>query len=136
MPRQSETGNVTKICGCAKWKEYAHPWYVDYREGKEIDPQTGKVRERGLRKRLGPLVGRYTRFALCASCSPCDSVRLRCRGANARPRGIPTSAQDLAFARVRREGLCVGREPAALRNASGPFALEALGAQRGQWSRS
>jgi len=57
MPRQSETGNVKKICGCAGWKTCAHPWYVDYREGKEIGPD-GKVRERGLRKRLAPLVGR------------------------------------------------------------------------------
>jgi integrase len=57
MPRQSETGNVKKICGCVAWKTCAHPWYVDYREGKEIGPD-GKVRERGLRKRLEPLVGR------------------------------------------------------------------------------
>lgn len=58
MARQSETGNVKKICGCSKWKECAHPWYVTYREGKELDAKTGKVRERGLRKRLSTLVGR------------------------------------------------------------------------------
>ena len=57
MPRQSETGNVKKICGCVKWKECAHPWYVDYREGKEVGPN-GQVRERGLRSKLAPLVGR------------------------------------------------------------------------------
>lgn len=57
MPRQSRTDNVKKICGCAKWKECAHPWYVDYREGKETDA-TGKSRERGLRRKLALLVGR------------------------------------------------------------------------------
>src|SRR5262245_30044698 len=56
MPRHSKTGNVKKICGCVKWKECAHPWYVNYRDGTEcVD---GKIRERGLRKRLAPLVGR------------------------------------------------------------------------------
>lgn len=58
MARKSRTDNVRKICGCAKWKECAHPWYVNYREGKELDPAAGKVRERGLRAKLEPLVGR------------------------------------------------------------------------------
>jgi hypothetical protein len=57
MARQSDTGHVRKICGCAKWKECTHSWYVSYREGKEIGP-TGKVRERGLRCKLSMLVGR------------------------------------------------------------------------------
>jgi integrase len=57
MARKSDTDNVRKICGCAKWKECAHPWFIFYREGKEIGP-TGKVRERGLRQKLAPLVGR------------------------------------------------------------------------------
>lgn len=57
MPRRSATHNVRKICGCAKWKECAHPWYVHYREGKELAP-TGKIRERGLRRKLADLVGR------------------------------------------------------------------------------
>src|SRR5262245_50461756 len=61
MARRSDTVNVKKICSCAKWKECAHPWYVNYREGKELDPKTGKMRERGLRKRLAPLVGREPR---------------------------------------------------------------------------
>lgn len=56
MARQSETGNVKKICGCAKWKECAHPWYVWYREGKEL--HDGKVRARRLRCKLAVLVGR------------------------------------------------------------------------------
>lgn len=56
MARSSQHGNVKKICGCAKWKECTHPWYVTYREGKEA--VNGKVRERGLRKRLSTLVGR------------------------------------------------------------------------------
>ena len=41
MPRKSRTDNVKKICGCVKWKECAHPWYVDYREGKEIGRRQG-----------------------------------------------------------------------------------------------
>jgi hypothetical protein len=57
MARQSQTGNVRKICGCAKWKACAHPWYVWYREGKELGPD-GQVRERALRCKLAPLVGR------------------------------------------------------------------------------
>jgi integrase len=56
MARPSKTDHVRKICRCAKWKECGHPWYVTYREGKEI--VAGKVRERGLRKRLSLLVGR------------------------------------------------------------------------------
>jgi integrase len=56
MARHSDTGNVKKICGCVKWKECAHPWYVDFQEGKEV--VDGKMRHRALRKKLGPLVGR------------------------------------------------------------------------------
>jgi integrase len=54
MPRQSKTEHVKKICGCVKWKECAHPWFVDYREGNKY----GKKAERVLRKKLAPLVGR------------------------------------------------------------------------------
>lgn len=34
MPRRSATGNVRKICGCAKWKMCAHPWYLDFQKKK------------------------------------------------------------------------------------------------------
>ena len=34
MPRKSQTENVRKICGCAKWKQCAHPWYLDYQRDK------------------------------------------------------------------------------------------------------
>lgn len=54
MARTSKTDHVKKICGCAKWKECAHPWYVDYREGSK----TGQRPERVFRKKLAPLVGR------------------------------------------------------------------------------
>lgn len=57
MPRQSRTGNVRKLCDCAKWRECSHPWFVHYREGKELGP-AGKMRERGLRRKLADLVGR------------------------------------------------------------------------------
>jgi integrase len=56
MPRKSPTDNARKICECAQWKTCAHPWYVDFREGKEV--VDGKVRIRGLRRKLEPLVGR------------------------------------------------------------------------------
>ena len=51
MARPSRTDHVKKICGCAKWKECTHAWYVDYREG------SGKE-TRALRCKLEPLVGR------------------------------------------------------------------------------
>lgn len=34
MPRKSRTGNVRKICGCAKWMTCKHPWYLDYQRHK------------------------------------------------------------------------------------------------------
>ena len=47
MPRSSQTENVRKICGCAKWKTCAHPWYLDYQRGKvryrdNLDKLTGR----------------------------------------------------------------------------------------------
>lgn len=51
MSRPSKTDHVKKICGCAKWKECQHCWYVFYREG---EGKGGAV----LRKKLAPLVGR------------------------------------------------------------------------------
>src|ERR1700730_4163862 len=57
MPRHSATDNVRKICGCVKWKTCAHPWHVDYRDGKEV--VDGKVRVRGLRCSLDKLIGRH-----------------------------------------------------------------------------
>jgi integrase len=57
MARQSKNGHVKKICGCASWKTCTHPWYIEYFKGREAGPD-GKMRKRGLRARLGPLVGR------------------------------------------------------------------------------
>lgn len=48
MPRKSQTDNVRKICGCAKWKSCTHPWYLDY--------QRDKVR---YRDNLDVLIGRH-----------------------------------------------------------------------------
>src|SRR5262249_44792667 len=45
---------------CAKWKDCAHPWHVDYREGWFVDAD-GKRRRRGLRCKLAPLIGREPR---------------------------------------------------------------------------
>lgn len=55
--RKSQTNHVKKICGCRKWKECEHPWYVSFRFGREIGPR-GKARERGIRCKLSPLTGR------------------------------------------------------------------------------
>lgn len=49
MPRTSKDGNVRKICGCTKWKDCKHAWYVDVRD---------KVRGRYCRN-LDKLVGRH-----------------------------------------------------------------------------
>jgi integrase len=49
MPRRSQTDNVRKICGCAKWKTCAHPWYLDY--------QRDNVR---YRDNLDLLIGKHT----------------------------------------------------------------------------
>jgi integrase len=57
MARQSESGHVRKICGCTKWKECSHPWYVSYREGKR-ETKNGTVREDGIRGKLSKYVGR------------------------------------------------------------------------------
>jgi integrase len=48
MPRKSDTDNVRKLCHCAKWKQCAHPWYVDF--------QTGRRR---YRPNLDKLIGRH-----------------------------------------------------------------------------
>ena len=48
MPRKSQTDNVRKLCGCAKWKTCAHPWYLDY--------QRDRVR---YRDNLDKLIGRH-----------------------------------------------------------------------------
>ena len=48
MARRSRTDNVRKICGCAKWKTCAHPWYLDY--------QRDSVR---YRDNLDKLIGRH-----------------------------------------------------------------------------
>ena len=37
MPRHSDTGNVKKLCGCARGKRWScsHPWYVDFKAPKD-----------------------------------------------------------------------------------------------------
>jgi integrase len=47
LPRSSKTENVRKLCGCAKWKTCAHPWYLDYqRKGKRFRQNLDKLIER------------------------------------------------------------------------------------------
>ena len=48
MPFQSDTGNVYKQCGCRRWKECGHSWYVAYQKGK-----------RRFRPCLDTLIGRH-----------------------------------------------------------------------------
>lgn len=37
MPKQSDTGNVKKLCACgrSKWSTCSHPWYVDFKAAKD-----------------------------------------------------------------------------------------------------
>lgn len=48
MPRASRTDHVKKICGCRKWKDCRHAWYLDY--------QRDGVR---YRDNLDKLIGRH-----------------------------------------------------------------------------
>jgi integrase len=87
MPRQSETGNVRKICGCVKWKVCAHPWYLDY--------QRNKVR---LRENLDNLIGRHPRDFNDAKDEARRAIVAKANGLN--PKGLvpdddPTLAQLL-----------------------------------------
>ena len=54
MPRASHTGNVRKICGCAKWKDCSHPFYVWYRAPKGTGkPHAGEALRRPIEKLVG-----------------------------------------------------------------------------------
>lgn len=57
MPRQSETGNVKKLCACGrpKWAACAHPWYVDYKAPKT---HRRRANER-YRRNLDQLIGQH-----------------------------------------------------------------------------
>jgi integrase len=48
MARASKTEHVKKICGCAKWRDCAHPWYLDVQKDK-----------RRHRRNLDVLIGRH-----------------------------------------------------------------------------
>lgn len=48
MPRTSKDGNVGKICGCVRWKECAHPWYVHH-----------QAKGRRFRRNLDNLIGKH-----------------------------------------------------------------------------
>lgn len=48
MPKKSKTDNLRKICGCAKWKTCAHPWYLDF-----------QVRGERCQRSLDKIVGRH-----------------------------------------------------------------------------
>ena len=55
MPRRSQTDNVRKVCGCAKWKSCTHPWYVDYKAAKD---HPTRPNER-YRKNLDAIAGKH-----------------------------------------------------------------------------
>src|SRR5262245_15674367 len=47
MPRTTKTGNLRKLCDCARQKDCAHPWYVDFqtrgrRYRANLDKLSGK----------------------------------------------------------------------------------------------
>jgi integrase len=88
MPRQSETGNAKKICGCVAWKTCAHPWYVDYREGKEIGPD-GKARARATQAAQAARRSRASGFCRCEGRG---AARDRCVAR--RPRRAWIAAED------------------------------------------
>jgi len=55
MPKQSDTGNVKKLCACGrpKWAACAHAWYVDYKA-----PKTHRRRpNERYRKNLDQMIG-------------------------------------------------------------------------------
>lgn len=52
--RRSTTGHLRKLCGCSKWKECTHQWYVDYKAPKD---HPNRPDER-LRRNLEALTGR------------------------------------------------------------------------------
>src|SRR4051794_23231151 len=88
MPRQSKTGHVRKICGCAKWKTCAHPWYLDY--------QRENVR---YRDNLDKLTGRHAEDFARAQDEARRAIVAKLEGRD--PRGLlpsddPTIAQLLA----------------------------------------
>jgi len=55
VSKQSETGNVKKLCACGrpKWAACAHPWYVDYKAAK-THPRRANQR---YRKNLDQMIG-------------------------------------------------------------------------------
>ena len=62
MPRQSRTGNVRKVCGCSKWKECGHPWYVEFKAPKRHPRRgvsTAHPTGQRFRQNLRPLIERH-----------------------------------------------------------------------------
>jgi integrase len=88
MARASTTEHVKKICGCAKWKECAHPWYLDFQE-KNIR----------YRDNLDKLAGRHAADFTEAKTEARRAIVAKQQGRD--PRGLvpaddPTLAQVLA----------------------------------------
>ena len=72
MPKQSDTGNVKKLCDCgrAKWSACAHPWYCDFkapkdhpRRGISADHPNGERYRKNLNLSRGRCSGRRLREA-------------------------------------------------------------------------
>ena len=62
MAYASKTDHGMRVCGCAKWKDGAHLWYVNHHEGNEAW-SGGKIRERALRcQSLGVALFSVDRF--------------------------------------------------------------------------
>jgi integrase len=84
MPRKSRSENVRKICGCVKWKQCTHPWYLDY--------QRDNVR---FRDNLDLLIDRHAADFTDAKDEAQRAIRAKLDGRD--PRGLlPTDDVTLA----------------------------------------
>lgn len=75
MPRQSETGNVKKLCACPRGRRWScgYPWYVDYKAAKD-HPTRANDR---LRKNLDMLVGRHAVYKGSGSTNEAENIVCR-----------------------------------------------------------
>ena len=71
MPKQSDTGNVKKLCDCgrSKWSGCSHPWYCDYKAPKD---HARRPNDR-YRKNLDLAAGKHAPYAF-GDCSHGDNT--------------------------------------------------------------
>lgn len=91
MPARSKSGNVKKLCDCARWS-CAHPWYVDYKAAKD---HPTRPNER-YRKNLDELTGRHAVDMREAQAEAMRAITIWLDGRNPadlQPEDRPTLAQ-------------------------------------------